>query len=63
MVGKPGEFYLSHVTPQDGAGKSIDEKIFGIIKDTPLEEKLKVWGSDETAVMTGSKKEWVTTFI
>ena len=44
VAGEPGKFYLSYVTPPDGTGKSIAEKKFAIITDTPLEEKLKVFG-------------------
>ena len=57
-----GEFCLSHVIPQYRTGKSIARKIFKIIKHTPLEEKLKVYGSDRKAVIAGSKKGFKTKF-
>ena len=53
IVGEPSGFYLSHVTPDNGSGIKIAEAIFAVMKDTPLEKKLKIIGSDSTAVMTG----------
>ena len=53
IVGEPSGFYLSHVTPDNGSGIKIAKAIFAVMKDTPLEKKLKIIGSDSTAVMTG----------
>ena len=54
MVGQPGEFYLSHTSPDSGTGLSIATSIFNEIKDTNLAGKLNIIGSDGTAAMTGA---------
>ena len=53
MVGEPGEYYVTHFGTADGKGCSIADGIFSAIKDTELQEKLEVIGSDGAATMTG----------
>jgi len=53
LVGEPGEYYLTHVTPLTGTGKEIAQSIYNAIQDTNLAENLNILGSDGTAVMTG----------
>ena len=53
MVGEPGEYYLTHFGTANGKGCSIADGIFSAIKDTELQEKLEVIGSDGAATMTG----------
>ena len=48
-----GEYYLSHVAPEDGRGATIARSIYEAIADTTLVERLAVVGSDGTSVMTG----------
>ena len=52
VVGEPGGFYLSHVTPTDGTGLSIAKSVLHAIAGTELEGKLAPIGSDGTAAMT-----------
>ena len=54
VVGEPEAFYLTHVSPPDGKGRSIAQTIFDKIKDTSLQDNLAAVGSDGTAVMTGA---------
>ena len=54
VVGEPGAFYLTHVSPPDGKGRSIAQTIIDKIKDTSLQDNLAAVGSDGTAVMTGA---------
>lgn len=54
VVGEPGEFYLTHVSPEDGKGKTIAQAIYTALEHTLLKEKLAVIGSDGTATMTGA---------
>lgn len=56
IVGEPGEFYLSHVSPETGTGLQIADSIYQALKDTELEQTLNIIGSDGTASMTGSRK-------
>ena len=56
IVGEPNGFYLSHVMPEDGTGYKIATSVYSAIKDTALEQKLKIVGSHGTAVMTGKSK-------
>ena len=56
VVGQPGEFYLTHVSPSDEKGRSIAQCIFSSIKATSLQETLAVVGSEGTAAMTGIYK-------
>ena len=53
IIGEPGEFYLSHTTPKSGKGIDIAASIHKEIKDTPLEDNLRISGSDGTSIMTG----------
>ena len=53
IVGEPGEFYLSHVTPETGTGLYIAQSIYKAVKDTERESNLSIIGSDGTATMTG----------
>ena len=59
IVGEPNGFYLSHVMPKDGTGNKIATSIYSAIKDTALEQKLKIVGSDGTAVMTSKCKGFI----
>ena len=56
VVGEPGEFYLTHVNPENGRGKSIAAAIYDAIRETSLDGKLIVIGSDGTASMTGANR-------
>ena len=53
IVGEPGEFYLSNVTPKTGTGLYIAQSIYKAVKDTERESNLSIIGSDGTATMTG----------
>ena len=53
MVGEPGIYYLSHFSPEDGKGRTIAKKLFDSFKDTKLERKLAIVGTNGTASMTG----------
>ena len=57
IVGELNGFYLSHVMPEDGTGYKIATSVYSAIKDTALKQKLKIIGSDGTAVMTGKKQK------
>ena len=59
IVEEPNGFYLSHVMPEDGTGYKIATSVYSAIKDTALEQKLKIVGSDETAVMTGKSEGFI----
>ena len=59
IVGEPNGFYLSHLMPEDGTGYKIATSIYSSIKDTALEQKLKIVGFDGTAVMTGKSKRFI----
>ena len=59
IVGEPNGFYLSHVMPEDGTEYKTATSVYSAIKDTALEQKLKIVGSDGTAVMTGKSKEFI----
>ena len=45
--------------PKDGTGYKITTSVYSAIKDTALEQKLKIVGSDGTAVMTGKSKGFI----
>ena len=45
--------------PEDGTGYKIATSVYSIIKDIALEQKLKVVGSDGTALMTGKSKGFI----
>ena len=59
IVGEPNDFYLSHVMAEDGARYGIAASVYSAIKDTALKQKLKIVGSDGTAVMTGKSKGFI----
>ena len=59
IVGEPNGFYLSHVMPEDGTGYKIATSVYSPIKDTGLEQILKIVGSDEIAVMAGKTKRFI----
>ena len=59
IVGEPNGFYLSHVMPEDENGYKIATLVYSTIKDTALEQKLKIVGSNGTAVMTGKSKGFI----
>ena len=44
---------MSHVSPENGTGKTIAASIYEDLKDTELEENLVMAGSDSTGSMTG----------
>ena len=57
IVGEPGEFYHSHVTPKDAKGSSIAQALYATIKGTEMNKNLFVIGSDGTMTMTSSSKK------
>ena len=57
IVEEPNGFYLSRVMPENGTEYKIATSVYSAIKDTALEQKLKIVGSDGTAVMTGKAKD------
>ena len=59
IVKEPNGFYLSHVMPEDGTGYKIATSLYSAIKDTALEQKLKIVRSDGTAVMTGKSQGFI----
>ena len=59
IVGEPNSFYLFHVIPEDTTGYKIATSVYSAIKDTALEQKLKIVGPDGTAVMTGKRKRFI----
>ena len=59
IVGEPNGFYLSHVIPEDGTGYKIATSVYSAIKDTALEQKLKIVGCDGTSVITGKSKGFI----
>ena len=56
IVGEPGEYYLSHVSPDDGKGQTIARAICNAIENTELEKNMLCIGSGGTATMTGANK-------
>ena len=48
-----GTYYLSPFSPKDGKGGTIAKKLFDSFKDTVLERKLAIVGTNGTASMTG----------
>ena len=52
-VSGPGTYYLSHFSPEDCKGGTIAKKLFDLFKDTELELKLAIVGTNGTASMTG----------
>ena len=61
VVGEPGEFYLSHLSPENGKGRYVAKAIFSLLEGTSLQDNLRVFGSDGTAVMTGWKSGCIAT--
>ena len=59
IVAEANGFHLSHVMSEDRTGYKIATSVYSAIKDTALEQKLKIVGSDETAVMTSKSKEFI----
>ena len=59
IVVEPNGFYLSHVKPEDGTGYKIAKSVYSAMKHIALEQKLKIVGSDGTAVMTGKCKGFI----
>ena len=43
VVGEPGAYYLAHVSPEDGKGRTIAKKLCDSLKDTELEHKLAIF--------------------
>ena len=54
LVGEPGTYYLTHLSPENVTGQTIAEEVFMSIKDTELGEKIKIVGNDVAASMTGN---------
>ena len=52
-IGEPGSYYLTHVSPEDGKGRTIAQNLLGSIRSTELEDRLAIVGTDGTACMTG----------
>ena len=59
IVGEPNGFCLLRVMPKDGTGYKIATSVYSAIKDTALEQKLKIVGSDGTTVMTTKSKGFI----
>ena len=59
IAGEPNDFYFSHVMPEDETECKIAASIHSAIKDTALDQKLKIVGSDGTAVITGKRKRFI----
>ena len=47
-VGEPGSYYLTHVSPEDGKGRTIAQNLFDSINGTELEDKLAIVDTDGT---------------
>ena len=56
IVREPNSFYFPYVMSKDGTRYKIATSVYSTIKDTALEQELKIAGSDGTAVMTGKSK-------
>ena len=59
IVGEPNVFYLLHVMLENGSGYKVATSVYSAIKNTSLEQKLKIVGSDGSAVMTGKSKRFI----
>ena len=59
IVREPNGFYLSLVMPEDGTGYKIATSVYSAIKDTALEQNLKIVESDGIAVMTSKSKGFI----
>ena len=53
VVGEPGEYYLTHFTPENDKGRTIANELFEHLNNTDLSEKLIIIGTDGTNSMTG----------
>ena len=53
VVGKPGTYYLSYFSPENGKSRIIAKKLFDSFNDTKLEHKIAIVGTDGNASMTG----------
>ena len=52
LIGEPGTYYLTHLSPTDGKGRTLGE-IFDFISNTMLCQKLNIVGTVGAALMTG----------
>ena len=52
-VSEPGSYYLTHVSPEDGKGRTIAQNLIDSIHGTELEDRLAIVDTDGTACMTG----------
>ena len=59
IVEEPIEIQLSHASQTKGTGVEIARAIYNAIKDTTLEPKLKIIGSDGKATMTENKTDCI----
>ena len=59
IIGELNDLYFFHIMPEDGTGYKIATSVYSAIKDTALEQKLKIVGSDGTAVITGESKGFI----
>jgi len=59
VIGEPGTFYLTHVTPENGKGRVIANAIYQYIKDNSMENNIYLIGTDGTAVMTGANNGFI----
>ena len=54
-----GTYYLFPFSPKDGKGRTIAKKLFDSFKDTVLERKLAIVGTNGTASITGKYNGFV----
>ena len=53
LLGKPDKYYLTQFSTEDSKRRTIAQKIFNILVDNELHDKLAVVGADGTVSMTG----------
>ena len=53
VICEPGTYHLTHFSSEDGKARTIAKKLFDLFKDTALEHKLAIVGTDGTASMVG----------
>ena len=53
LIGEPGTYYLTHLSPTDGKGRTLAQEIFDFISNNMLCQKLNIVGTDGAALMTG----------
>ena len=58
-VGESGSYYLTHVSPEDGKGRTIVQNLFDSICGTELEDRLAIVGTDGAACMTGKYNGYI----